>query len=1227
MHRLLVDQIEDGRIRIGFRRSGQEFDEPPGEPTEFLSPLGSVDLEDLRWYLEEYLAAPFAVYEERGQRIQVKLVEWGRALFEQVFGPGRPGRDAYMQSREGRCELVFRSASSSFLSLPWELLQDPQRSTPLALDVSAIDRSLVAAGAAATVPQGNVLRILMVIARPGGTTDIGYQMIARPLVEQLAEMRGKVELEVLRPPTLDALDRRLREAAKDGQGYHIVHFDGHGTFGGDANADRLPPRCFEGQGSVSGQLSFEVEGGGEHRVAAEQFALVVASANVPIVVMNACRAGYVGQAAIDAGVATQLLQGGAASVVAMAYTVYAAAAADFMTAFYTGLFAGRPVSEAVNDGRRSLYLNKLRPSPKGPLRLEDWIVPVHYRRRTISFPELARLTAEPAVASLDALRARVRPAGASLGSMPRDPLAPDRRFVGRDSTFYDLELALQWRHVVILHGSAGMGKTEVAKAFGRWWRSTAGVERPEHVVFHSFKPGVASFGLDGVLSSFAAQVFKSDFTAQDDPELRYDIVLEKLRQSRLLLIWDNFESVRELPDRTGATPPLTDSEQARIRGFLEAVARDSRSGVIITSRTPEWWVGQFARLKLDGLGPGERIQLADDILRGRSISQERRMERSFGELMEWLGGHPLSLRLVLPHLEDVSASELLDALKGHASALPEGLVGEGMLDSLGASLRYSMDHLSSSHHRQVLALSLFESVTDQRVLGLMSSSHNVPNCFSDITEDEWSLLLDRLAAIGILTALRNGMYAMHPALPSYLVVDWKSISESSFSAEYERAEDSLLGAYAKFSSLLVQGIEGGSTEAALAAIERQRRTMGRLLDRALANEDFGGALHLLEALALFWDARGLRQEARGWLDRCEDALERRYGSAPPPDSAASAFWQFVRGTGAEWAVRAGQFVVAKETYESIGKELEKSRGWERQPRLSVVYHQLGRIAQLQGDLDEAESWYRRALEIRENMHYEPGVADSYHQLGMVSQLRGRLDQASLHYHRALEIRKRLDARLGIAAAYHQLGIVAQLEGKIDLAIGLYNKAREIWEKVNDIHGCLAGYHQLGTAEQERPDFAAAEAWFRKALAIAEEYGDEPARAASYHHLGMVAEQRKNWPEAEAWYRRALEIRRELDDRPNMSASYGQLGLLAEKKGNFEEAMDWTVRCVTLFKAFPDPATGPGPHNLARMTRIFGWSALRNSWGRVTGMGVPDAVIAEIARLLANDGGEGHHQSS
>src|SRR5204863_5399362 len=159
------------------------------------------------------------------------------------------------------------------------------------------------------------------------------------------------------------------------------------------------------------------------RVAAADVARVLAEARVPVVVLNACQSGAVGKQ-VEAAVATRLLQEGAASVVAMAYTVYAVAAAEFMAEFYERLFAGDRVAAAVAAGRGRLAQRDDRPSPKGPLPLADWVVPVHYARRDVHFPGLR--TERAVEASLDQMLDRLRDRGAGDG---RDPLAGVGEFV------------------------------------------------------------------------------------------------------------------------------------------------------------------------------------------------------------------------------------------------------------------------------------------------------------------------------------------------------------------------------------------------------------------------------------------------------------------------------------------------------------------------------------------------------------------------------------------------------------------------------------------------------------------------------------------------------------------------------------------------------------------------------------------------------------------------------
>jgi tetratricopeptide (TPR) repeat protein len=1241
--RLLVELGGDGRVSVG---SWLEGDLPGlGEFSDLVWPLDEDALEDLRWYLEDYLRAPFGVYGERGPKVQARLADWGQAVFSAVFGTG-PARDAYvrMRARRAGVEVVFRSASPVLLGLPWELMVDPGRPTPLALDVLGVSRSLPVT----ELPQetfaapGGRLRVLMVISRPAGTGDVGYRMIARPLLGRLEAVRGQVELVVLRPPTLDALAETLAEATEADKPFQVVHFDGHGALDGRRTAGASTPLSFHGPGP-EGVLVFEKPGGGPDEVPASRVAQVLKAAQVPVVVLNACQSGAVGKQ-LEAAVATRLLQEGIASVVAMAYTVYAVAAAEFIAAFYERLFAGDTVSVAVTAGRRRLFQHDLRPSPKGDMSLADWVVPVHYLRRDVSFPQAVTARSEEGL-SLDAALDRLRePAAAQeAGAGSLDPVGA---FVGRDALFFELEAAVRLQRVVVLTGPGGTGKTELAKAFGRWWRDTGGVEDPQLVFWHSFERGVASFGLDGVITEIGLGVFGPDFAALDTDKRR-QVVQNLLAEHRLLLIWDNFETVATMPDPAGVTPPLGQQDCQELKDFLVHVADGGRSAVIITSRAREDWLGTIRHLAVGGLAVHEAAEYVGDLLAPYPAAQSRRGRRAFGELMQWLDGHPLSMRLILPHLEITKPEALLDGLRG-AVPLPGGedMTG-GRTTSLAASIAYSYSHLSADTRRRLAAVSLFQGVADADVLAVFSRAPGVPGRFADIGREEWGEALDEAARVGLLTSLGAGMYQIHPALPAYLAAQWRA-EEPDHDAAWQAATDALLTAYADLGGWLRQQIESGDARLAFTVIGLQRRTMGSLLGYALEQQLWKQVQAIGEPLDNYWQARGLSGEADTWADRVRLATENPDGTAPLLDTPAGSLWAFFTSAQAARQVSSHHLDQAEDTYQQILASLQtQPSSPQQQAGLSVAYHQLGMVAQERGRLDDAEQWYTKALTIKEELGDQLFLATTHHQLGIVAQKRGRLDDAEDWYTKALTIREELGDRPHLATDYHQLGMVAYQRGRLEEAEDWYAKCIAIDEELGNRPGMAIAYHQLGNVAYQRGRPEEAEDWYTQSLAIAEEFGDRPNMASTYHQLGMVAQLRgrldeaEDWytkalaikenlsnrpgmaityhqlgrvaqdrgrlDEAEDWYAKSLAIKENLSDRPGMASTFGQLGLLAEERGQLSQALEWTVRCVALFAEFPHPAAGPGPQNLARLTDQLGISTLEGCWQTVTGNALPQAV--------------------
>ena len=758
----------------------------------------------------------------------------------------------------------------------------------------------------------------------------------------------------------------------------------------------------------------------------------------------------------------------------------------------------------------------------------------------------------------------------------------------------------------MLHGPGGTGKTELAKAFGRWWRDTGGVELPDWVIWHSFEPGVASFGLDGVVAAIGLRVFGADFARLDPPERR-SVVHDLLAKRRLLLIWDNFESVHTMPDPTGATPPLDDDERAELRAFLDRVAAGAVSAVIITSRTPEEWLGDVRRIKVRGLDPGRGDRVRRQAARavpGRARRAGQR--RDFAELMEWLDGHPLSMRLVLPHVDTTDPRSLLAGLQGTV-ALP-GSDDGGRTTSLAASVAYSFDHLDPTAQRALVAVSLFHGVTDAVVLGALSQVPGVPEHFRGLAAEDWAGMLKRAAGVGLLSPLGAGMYRIHPALPAYLVSRWRGDEPSSYDTQRAACDQALLAAYAAFGNWLQREIDEGDAEHATAVIGQQRRTLGALLGYALDNGLWRRAQAIAQPLNDYWNTRGLVEEARGWVDRARLALEAADGTPPPPDTEAGALWLFLVVAQANREVDAHSLDQAERTYREILEiRWHQSESPQQRKALAVAYHQLGMVAQTRGQYDVAEDWYRKSLALKEDLTDRPGIARTLFQLGVAALERGRYEAAEDWFRNALTIFEQIGNQPAIARCHYQLGRLAQDQGRLDAAEGWFRQALTVFEQRGALPNVANSYHVLGSIGLSRGLLDVAEDWYRRSLTINEKIRRKPEVAMTYHMLGIVAQMRRRFDDAEDWYRKSLAIKEALGNRPGMSPTFGQLGVLAAERGRPAEALAWIVRCVTLFDEFPHPATGPARKHLARLTAELGMDALERCWHEVTGDPLPQAV--------------------
>ena len=1024
-------------------------------------------LPELRWYLEDYLQAPFGAYRQSAQAVAETLEAWGTAVFDRLF-VGQAQN--WYQSAKGQNFQNFRikitSDAPEIMAWPWEALHSGEDGY-LALRFP-LERQLSGGlGDPPPLPEGlpqDVLHILYVIPRPYGERDVGYRTLAKSLVQSIEENHLPVTVEVLRPPTFD----RLRQVLEERPGYyHIVHFDGHGGYG-----DRTPGEgCY---GAAEGCLVFEGEDGQPEAIETTRLAQLLAEYRIPCMVLNACQSGMVDGQARDpfACVAAGLLKAGVYSVVAMGYSLYVSAAREFVPAFYRKLFQGGSVSEAVRAGRGKMFRQPDRSCVTGKLPLRDWVVPVLYRQMPedsiIRFPKLQpNRQAEEAELAL--------PPEAALG---------DYGFIGRDRELQQLERAMQRQPqaALLIHGQAGGGKTTLARGFLHWLRSTGGLQG--QVFWFNFQEiHSAEYVVNELVQAFLG------LSATALPmEQKLQGLVQRLGSEPHLLVWDNLESASGIAG-TEVQAQLPQEDLELLAGLLKGL-RGGKTKVLLTSRKQEkeWLPVQTCfRVPLGGLEGEELWEYCNAVVRDLGLALDRSNE-TYRRILEKLCGNPLAIRAILLRLQDSTPEALLTGL----DRAFEGQAGDESTRRLQAAYAVFGETLKTQYLPILQLTGLHEYYADAVLVEKMLAQagktvppEKVASCFR-ILEDA-----------GFCTHLGGKIYWLHPALRGYLQ------QQMPAPEEVQRGFVDGMGACAVLLGSAPFHQVRGFYQANLANLYHARRlaeSLGMEID----------SMALTQGLARYAQERRQFAEA----DRLYRSLWKQGEARDNAKITATALHQL------------GMIAQGRRDFKSAEGWYQKSLAIEEkhgdEHGAASTYHQLGRIAGEQRDFKSAETWYQKALAIEEKHGSEHGAAMTYHQLGVIAEEQGDFKSAETWYQKSLAIEEKHGDEYGAAMTYHQLGVIAQERRDFETAEGWYQKSLAIKEKHGNEYGAAMTYHQLGMTAQKQGDFKSAEGWYQKSLAIEEKHGNEHGAAMTYHQLGRIAAGQRDFQSAAGHFLQAIE---------------------------------------------------------------------------------------------------------
>lgn len=95
------------------------------------------------------------------------------------------------------------------------------------------------------------------------------------------------------------------------------------------------------------------------------------------------------------------------------------------------------------------------------------------------------------------------------------------------------------------------------------------------------------------------------------------------------------------------------------------------------------------------------------------------------------------------------------------------------------------------------------------------------------------------------------------------------------------------------------------------------------------------------------------------------------------------------------------------------------------------------------DLKQAESMYKKSLEIHQELGRNEGMATMYAKLGEIYYTRRNLDQAEDMFKKSLEVEETPDNKAAMARAYGYLGDINRLKNDLSQAEEMYIKGLKL----------------------------------------------------------------------------------------------------------------------------------------------------------------------------------------
>ncbi|UQS22756.1 tetratricopeptide repeat protein [Amycolatopsis thermalba] len=554
-------------------------------------------------------------------------------------------------------------------------------------------------------------------------------------------------------------------------------------------------------------------------------------------------------------------------------------------------------------------------------------------------------------------------------------------------------------------------------------------------------------------------------------------------------------------------------DAAHVRPLLDATAPCS---VLVTSRN-RLGLADCRHLTVPSMAPHEAVALLHRRIRDGRARHEAGALRNLARLCD---GLPLGLRIAAEYVaarSDVAIGDLVGQLGSRQRLLDLSSPGDSEYRTLRAVFTSSFALLRPEAQRLLRLLGLHPSASITSPVAAAMAGTPVPD-----VEDVFAVLLGaRLVDQKTVTG-----YRVHDLVHAYA-----GDSARRYLGEAERRE------------ALVRMVEFYRT-----TVDNAVRTIEPSLTEVPAMAVPSGVTPLE-----FADP----EEALAWCTE-QRAQVLAVSRVAADEGLHEQVWRIV-GRFAEVLKRHGDPREVVEVHEMAlrSAQIAASRLGE-----AMLTNNLGSALLGVDEFEQAETAFRRALQLSRELGDDLGQAVALHNAGHAAFLRGYLARAGRLFTEGLELFTRLEHRLGRCKAYLHLGDIEWRQGRARAASLCYRHALAI-ERHPDVLAKLAAFHH----ETGEPDVAVE--YGREALRLHREARHERAACGDLLVLAEALHDLAEHEEAMSCAREATSLAESCGDLRTKAAALELTGVCAEALEARGRAAEFWTAAADLFEELGD----------------------------------------------------------